>query len=494
MKLSIRTKYTLLIAAVMGSMILILCLANTLYLEKYYISAKTNDMMQVYENVDLILKNSSLSEETTYLRLRRIFENSNISALIGTSDRQLPYRFGYEDRMEQQMMQVALGQAGERAKLIRHTEQYIVYQMYDPQLQSTYILCFGFLEGGASCFLRSSLPSIRDSATISTRFTWMIGMVLVLVSMILVFFVSGRISRPIVRLAHIADRMSHLDFSAKYEEEREDEIGVLGSSMNDMSRELEKTICDLRQANVQLQKDIEEKVKVDEMRKDFIANVSHELKTPIALIQGYAEGLLDGMGDDPESLQYYCEVIVDEAGKMNQLVRKLLTLNQIESGINVAEPVDFDMVSLIRSVLHSFKIVLMQKDVLVDFDSDKTVMAHADESMMEEVVRNYISNALNHIDGEKRLTICTEETSEEMKVSVINTGSRIPEEDLEQVWQKFFKVDKAHTREYGGNGIGLSIVKAVMDSHGGSCGVYNTEDGVCFWFTLKKSNILETPL
>jgi signal transduction histidine kinase len=307
--------------------------------------------------------------------------------------------------------------------------------------------------------------------------------------MVLVYFVTGHISRPIVRLANIADRMSHLDFSARYEERREDEINLLGTSMNQMSRELEQTIQNLRQANIQLKRDIEEKVKVDEMRKEFISNVSHELKTPIALIQGYAEGLLEGISEDPESMQYYCEVIADEADKMNQLVRKLLTLNQIESGINTMERMDFDLIDMIGGVLHSFNILIRQNDITVDFESDRQVMIRADEFMMEEVVRNYVSNAIHHIDGEKCMDILVEENDRAVKVSVFNTGNPIPEDELDNVWQKFYKVDKAHTREYGGNGIGLSIVKAVMDSHGGTCGVYNTDEGVCFWFELNKMEL-----
>jgi len=486
MKRSIRVRYTVLFVGLMSLMVLVICLANTLYLEKYYISEKTKTMVQSYESVNEILGEGDMEDEDTYLMLWRMFENSNISALVGMPSQGKVYQFGYEDRMQQQMMQLILGQTDERARLIEETEHYVIYQLFDLKLQTSYILCFGFLDDGAACFLRSSLPSIRDSATISTQFTWRIGATVILIGMILVYFVTGRFSRPIVRLAHIADRMSHLDFSARYEERREDEIDLLGTSMNRMSHELEQTIHNLQQANIQLQRDIEEKVKVDEMRKEFISNVSHELKTPIALIQGYAEGLLEGISEDPESMQYYCEVIADEADKMNQLVRKLLTLNQIESGISPMERMDFDLIDMIGGVLHSFNILIRQNDIWVDFDASRQVMIRADEFMMEEVVRNYISNAIHHIDGDKRLDILVEDTDRSVKVSVFNTGQPIPEEDLDNVWQKFYKVDKARTREYGGSGIGLSIVKAVMDSHGGSCGVYNTEEGVCFWFELNK--------
>lgn len=491
MKHTIRGKYTLLIAGLMGVMILIICLANSLYLEKFYISEKNRDMVDVYAEIDAILEDGSLVDSGTQDKLWRLFTRTNISAaVVVNAEESASFTFGDAKRIQEQMGELIYGEGLESATLVEQAERYVSCRWYDKELRTGYILLFGFLEHGGLCFLRSALPGIQEGAEISTRFSWMIGITLIVIGIFLVSVVSSRISRPIVRLSHIADRMAHLDFSVRYEEEREDEIGLLGTSMNHMSDALESTIQNLRQANEQLQKDIEEKVKVDEMRKDFISNVSHELKTPIALIQGYAEGLLDGISDDPDSMRYYCEVIVDEAGKMNQLVRRLLTLNQIESGINTVEPVDFDLIPVIEGVLHSFNIMLQQKNITVEFDSKKELIVRADEFMMEEVVRNYISNAVNHIGGDRQIKIWTEETPERVRVSVFNTGNSIPDEALEKVWQKFYKVDKAHTREYGGSGIGLSIVKAVMDSHGGSCGVCNTGDGVCFWFELTK---LELP-
>ena len=142
------------------------------------------------------------------------------------------------------------------------------------------------------------------------------------------------------------------------------------------------------------------------------------------------------------------------------------------------------MVDLIGGVLHSFDLPIKQKEITVNFDAVGPIHVLADEFMMEEVVRNYISNAIHHMEGDRRLDVLVEHIGSGVKVSVFNTGTPIPEKDLELVWQKFYKVDKARTREYGGSGIGLSIVKAVMDSHGGDCGVYNTDEGVCFWFLL----------
>lgn len=278
--------------------------------------------------------------------------------------------------------------------------------------------------------------------------------------------------------------MAELDFNAKFTSGIDNEIGVLGEYMNEMSENLEKTISELKTANNELQRDIEQKTQIDEMRKEFLSNVSHELKTPIALIQGYAEGLKECINDDAESRDFYCEVIMDEARKMNTMVKNLLSLNQLEFGNDVVTMERFDIVSLIRNVLNSSKILMEQKDIHLIFKEEEPIHVWADEFKVEEVVTNYISNAINHCDFDKVIEVKLQRKNELVRVSVFNTGKPIPEEDLDKVWIKFFKVDKARTREYGGSGIGLSIVKAIMDSLHRECGVRNYDNGVEFWFEL----------
>ena len=258
----------------------------------------------------------------------------------------------------------------------------------------------------------------------------------------------------------------------------------MGESFNTMSRKLEETISELKRANNQLQKDIEQKEKIENMRSEFLGNVSHELKTPIALIQGYAEGLKEGVNEDPESREFYCDVIMDEADKMNQMVKNLLVLNQLEFGSEELEVTRFDVVKLIQGVLASCEILIQQAEASVDFVADDTVYVWADEFKTEQVFRNYLTNAIHHVGKERRIEIRVMHKEDNVRVSVFNSGNPIPEEDLGKLWDKFYKVDKAHTREYGGNGIGLSIVKAIMESFHQDYGVNNFDNGVEFWFEL----------
>ena len=220
-----------------------------------------------------------------------------------------------------------------------------------------------------------------------------------------------------------------------------------------------------------------------------MSNVSHELKTPIALIQGYAEGLKEGVNDDEESRDFYCEVIMDEASKMNNMVKKLLTLNQLEFGNDAISMERFNITALIKNYLQSVEILCDQKEIKVQMEDYPPVHVWEDEFKVEEVFGNYFSNAMNHVAGEKIIDVKLLQTDEKVRISVFNTGQPIPEESLSHVWEKFYKVDKARTREYGGSGVGLSIVKAIMNSMNQDYGVVNYDNGVEFWFELDMGKV-----
>jgi signal transduction histidine kinase len=362
--------------------------------------------------------------------------------------------------------------------------RYTIRKLHDRRFDSDYLDLVGSVmigDNDYTIYLRSNYESIQESVKLSTRFLSYSAFVAVFFGIIMISLVSRQFTKPIVKLSKIASEMSELRFETKYEGETTDEIQVLGNSVNVLSEKLEQTISELKAANNELQNDIQEKMQIDEMRKEFLSNVTHELKTPIALIQGYAEGLQDNINDDVESRNFYCDVIIDEANKMNNMVKKLLNLNQIEFGTNQVEFERFDIVEVLKSVLNSNQIKFEQKNVDLQFEENQSIYVWADEFMTQEVITNYISNALNHVDGENVIEVSLLVKERTVRVSVRNTGAQIPEEELDKVWIKFYKVDKARTREYGGSGIGLSIVKAIMNSMHQECGVVNHVDGVEFW-------------
>lgn len=419
--------------------------------------------------------------------IRSYSEQNNIAMTLIDSDtgKALITSGRDSDFLTQKLQRYVLGKGQKHMQVLKQHDNYVVEKNMDFRSSGTYMESWGYFSDNRTMFIMSMpLASIRESVELSNRFTTWGGLIALVFGSALMCFVTNRITKPILKLSSLSEEMSKLNFDVAYEDDAEDEVGILGRSMNSLSYSLKDAIGALQAANKQLQHDIDEKIQIDEMRKEFIANVSHELKTPIALIQGYAEGLCDGMCEDVESRNYYCEVIMDEANKMNKMVRQLLTLTALEFGNDTPSIEAFDISELVHDLINSSGILIQQNEAKVTVDMPEILMVMGDEFKIEEVVTNYLTNAMNHLGGEHQIRIWSDVTDKVAKIHVYNNGNPIPEEDLPNLWTKFYKVDKARTRAYGGSGIGLSIVKAIMEAHHQQYGVANREDGVEFWFTL----------
>lgn len=481
-KHSIRRQVALVFIGLMVLALLTLALCNRLFLEDFYVSSKMKileDSMEFLNEHDIAQGSGDFSLYCT---------NNNLSYAVASANYSRVYTNMIEesgDLLAARLFGYMAGIDDSEPVVLKKTDQYTIQKNEDIRKETTYVEIWGQLDNGQSFIIRTPLESIRESVTISNRFYLYTGLGVGILATFIIWMVTKRLTRPVIELTKMSQRMAALDFDARYECGGDDEIGVLGSNFNAMSEKLESTISELKSANNELQKDIEKKTQIDEMRKEFLSNVSHELKTPIALIQGYAEGLQDNINEDEESRQFYCEVIIDEASKMNKMVKKLLTLNQLEFGNDQITMERFDIADLIRGVISSASILAEQKRVQIIFSQNDPVYVWADEFKVEEVVTNYLSNALNHVKNENIIEVRCILAKDKVRVTVFNTGDPIPEEDLEKIWIKFYKVDKARTRAYGGSGIGLSIVKAIMDSMNQQCGVQNYDNGVEFWFELE---------
>ena len=536
---SIKFKITLLLVVTVTCLVAMLIGFNSIFSEKVYMNRKQKSMINSYENVNEIMQKytdlqidkdtmcadmenistakgisvlvvdsswctiyvSTQGDDSMMERLRMSIFNGDIFKNHGSQDKALEPKDQEDDsdnpadkddkKEHRKRLEDIIDMSGtslvENRTIISSNDNYTLQKVYDERLGDYYLEIWGTLDNGYSIILRTPIQGIKDNVNISTTLIKYVGGAILAVGIIAAFVVSTYITRPIKQLSNIAEKMSEMDFNARYEGSDKGEIGLLGKSMNNMSEKLEQNIAELKKANLELKKDIDKKEKLEIMRTDFLSNVSHELKTPIALIQGYAEGLKEGITDDPESMEFYCDVIMDEANKMNTMVKRLLTLNQIEFGNDEPEMERFDINELIASVADANAIRAGQKNMSIVFDNrNEHNFVWADEYKTEEVLTNYISNALNHCDGKRAIEVRTEksENGGTITVTVYNSGKNIADEDLERIWEKFYKTDKARTREYGGNGIGLSIVKAIMDSMGQEYGVRNVFDGVEFWFNL----------
>lgn len=486
MRYSIRRQMTVIFIGVLVFILGALFVINSSFLEDYYISHKEQELISTYDRINGMLDDADFDSTDMQNQIRRQTERGNIELCTMRVDSSgNPQVIFITENEEQSFLYFQmLRNLFNVANNYNYDDGYRLGKMMDPQNNTEYLEMSGFFDDGSFFTMRSPLESIRESAALANQFLIYLGAVGLVLGGVLIWLFSRKITRPLRELTRLSENMANLNFDVKYTSGGVDEIGVLGENFNRMSRQLEQTISELKSANNQLQKDLEQKEKIEDMRNEFLGNVSHELKTPIALIQGYAEGLKEGVNDDPESREFYCDVIMDEASKMNMMVKNLLTLNQLEFGSDEVQFERFDITGLVRGVIASCDILVQQAGAAVDFIADGPLYVWADEFKTEQVVRNYLTNAIHHVENEKRIEIRIIKTDGVARVTVFNSGKPIPAEDVPKLWDKFYKVDKAHTREYGGNGIGLSIVKAIMESFHQKYGVNNFDNGVEFWFEL----------
>lgn len=511
---SIRTRLTVTFIGLSTLMLALVWAVNRWYLEDYYVSEKVKALNEAYDAIDRQLAenrdkgipiekamlqewdvNGNIQEGNLQALIRDFSDKANVSFMMidNSTEETTIYSTSRDTKfLKERMDRYIFGWESPQYTVLEENENYTIQQSFDPWRDGMYLESWGFFSDDSTAFMmRTPLSSIGESVALSNRFLSYVGFFVILGGAVIIYIITKRMLRPIYKIASLSEKMSNLDFDVSYTPDRHDteEIDILGNSMNILSERLKETIGELKSANNQLQKDIEEKTKLDEKRKEFIANVSHELKTPIALIQGYAEGLQEGMGEDKESRDYYCDVIVDEANKMNTMVKQLLTLSSLESGSDRTVMERFNLTDLIRGVVHAAEILIQQNGITVDLVDTDPVYVWADEFKIEQVVTNYLSNAIHHAEGEKKIIIRMTDEEGAVRVSVFNTGTPIPEEAIPELWSKFYKVDKARTRAYGGTGIGLSIVKAIVEAHHQKCGVVNWSNGVEFWFTVDSTNM-----
>ncbi|MFI3238158.1 MAG: HAMP domain-containing sensor histidine kinase [Lachnospiraceae bacterium] len=485
---SIRKQFALTTIVLMVATILICWIANVLFLERYYINGKKEGMFEVYNFLAEQCEEEDFMEEEFMIELEKLCDQHNLSILVTNSNRYpLIYTSIDLESLNTRLFKYILAyEASER--LVEGENIFLAYDVEDSRTLTSKMEMWGQLDTGDLFLLSTPMESISDSVAISNQFLAVIGFIAVAISGLIIWYYSGKVSKPILKIAALSQSITNLDFEEKYDGKDKNELAVLGNNMNLLSESLERTISELKSANIELQKDIQLKEAVDLQRQEFVSHVSHELKTPIALIQGYAEGIKDGIIEDKESMDYYLDVILDEASRMNKMVKSFMELNELESGIDAIALERFDLTSLVEGYLMNMDILVKEQDVLIETNLPDSIFAWGDEFKVEEVLMNYISNALHHIKGEeKKIIISIEELENQVKVSVFNTGEGIPEESLEHLWEKFYKVDKARSRQYGGSGVGLSIVKAIQERMNQEYGVKNTDGGVSFWFTLDKA-------
>lgn len=488
---SVRVRLFMTLSFVILLIILFLILVNNFVFGQFYLYSKTKALKSVYDVVNHYYNGSQIMDLETQLEKMAINNNfdilikNNQNVNVFTSNKDFFSTLGQMSEMTNRFYSAS-------EEMIESDEKFNIKKIMDNKNGITYVLLSAILDNGYLLYIRIPITSIQESVKISNNFLYLMAGFAILIAAVIVSYVSRKFGDPIAELNDIAKKMANLDFSHKYKiTNADDEINHLGKSINAMSDKLERTIKQLRNTNIELEKDIEEKSQIDEMRKSFISDVSHELKTPIALIQGYSEGLLENVNSDEENRRFYAEVILDETNKMDRLVKQLLELMKLEYGKREFQDKEFNIVELEKEIVRKSQVMLEEKNIEIKFQTMDEITVFADDFYIEQVISNYLTNAIKHIkelDGEKYIQIENEVDIEKNKVrvKVFNTGDTIKEENIARIWNRFYKIDESRNREDGGTGIGLSFVKAIMSNYGNEYGVVNRENGVEFYLELNR--------
>lgn len=486
---SIQSRFFLLIITAVLAFVAMLSVLNLLFFNQYQTIQKKHYMSKVYKEI-----NSEYNGNINKLNdiLYRLENNYNVRISIINDYGQYIYDTMSPNEVNSTFSSSHTDEYG-RTIIYYDDEQvkekgYAFSTITDNRGESTYLALIGKLNTGETLLLRVPYATMQQEHSFNFLFLMLSTLLALIVCLGLGYVLSRHFAQPLHEMTEVANAVARLDFSKKYSGKTgTDEIDQLGQSINQMSEYLDHAITDLKDVNDRLEAEIRKKQQIDDMRKEFIINISHELKTPIALIQGYAEGLRIGINESEEDKNYYCDTIVDEAHHMNHMVLQLLNLSKIELGNTLPVYTDIELYELAESVVSKTRVMWQEKNLQLDLSGIGEEVVRADWDMLEQAVTNYVTNAIDHTPSGGRIVLTSGEDANHYIFRVRNQGAQLEEEEMEKIWDKFYKLDKARKRiTGGGSGIGLSIVRAMMNAHHGGCGVRNVEDGVEFYLTLPK--------
>ncbi|MBO7730180.1 MAG: HAMP domain-containing histidine kinase [Lachnospiraceae bacterium] len=496
-KSSLKAKtITILIMALLFAFVIGLVFCSV-FSSGYYENIKTRSLISLNQE----LKQTDFNKND-FREISNFCEQNSLSLLVVNPAGLPVYSYGNSSILLSRLDDITFlqDQDSSQKKVIRQEDNHTIQEVSDEHGKILYIEDWGYLDNGYVYVVRSSFLGVQREVKQSLIFFSVVCAAILIIAGIVIYFIVNYYTKPLSNLLGFVQNLNEGEFDAKYTYKhfRQDEIGLLGENLNQISEKLQSMIAELKSSNLNLENELKAKTQLEQQRKKYLSDVSHELKTPIALISGYAEGLKEGISDDPEDRAYYCDVIIDEAEKMNILIKRLSALNQLEQGTSAVSLERFDVIAVINGFLNTMSMIIAEKNVDIFFDNSYSEYVWSDEFLFEEAFMNYFNNALHHVDDKRVIRINVEKKeNNKVRITIFNTGVNIPEDDLNKIWEEFYKVDQARTREYGGSGLGLSIVKAIADSLNQQCGVENHPDGVSFWIELesaaKTANEIEEP-
>ena len=340
--------------------------------------------------------------------------------------------------------------------------------------KSSWLSYLAKTEDGSWLLARMSYESMDESIDMAKGFFLIFGVIVVFAFVVFAFFFSRSMSTPLKKLSEIASDMGQLNFSRRYQENRQDEIGHLGNTLNELTTKLENTL-------VQLKGELSKEKTLEKLRTQFTAHVSHELQTPLSVIKGYTEALSDNLYKSEEKQRIY-GIVLGETEKISNMVDDLLDLSQMEAGAYIIRKKNFNLIELVKKSYESFNVLAHDKRYTINMHIDypPNISYVGDPVRLEQVVRNVLVNAIKHVSDSGEININLSMPNNNSIISISNQGGNITIEDLSRIFESYYQGEKTE----GGYGLGLAISQHIINLHGGKMSASNTEDGVVFFILL----------
>lgn len=338
------------------------------------------------------------------------------------------------------------------------------YKITDNRFENKVLVTGIKLEDNYYAFISTTLEPLTSTTKILISQLIYVTILVLCLSFLIAYFVSKKISGPMIEINKKAKRMSKGDYQFSFKTDSNiSEIVELTTTLDEAKDELEKT---------------------DDLRRELLANVSHDLKTPLTMIKAYAEMVRDITYKDKEKRESNLNTIIEETDRLTLLVNDILDLSKLGSVVEI-KCEDFDLNQMIRTIMKRFECF---ENIKFVYENEKTLMVHADIKKMEQVIYNLVGNAINYVGKDKKVMIQIIENKSTYTVEVIDHGKGIKKEELDKIWDKYYKIDKTHQRNQVGTGIGLSIVKEILKNHNFNYGVKSElKKGTTFYFEIKKA-------
>ena len=352
-----------------------------------------------------------------------------------------------------------------------------------PVLSNQYYFSFSDCSDRYTLVVYGEAEQISELQQSFIRVFPIILLLVLAIALVISWLYSRMITKPVLEISRISEKMSDLQLDWTVDEQRTDELGTLGKSLNRLSRNLSTALSDLQNANRKLEADIEHEKELEQARTNFFSAVSHELKTPVTIIKGQLEGMLLGIGAYKDREKYLTRSL-EIANTLETMVQEILTISRLETVGPDFKKDCLDCVQIIKSYLGETEDLIAGKDLQIDLNAPPSALIAGNKLLMEKVFSNLIGNAIKYSPQGASIHISIHAEHEQIKFSVENTGAHIPEDSIPKLFDAFYRVEQSRSRKTGGSGLGLYIVQEILHHHGSECMVCNTQAGVKFSFTI----------